>query len=99
VCTVPDDVVAVLDTVRAAKRAHPGIHVVCGLSNVSFGMPNRALLNATFLALMMRAGLDAAIMDALERSVMQTVIAMEALLGKDEFCLNYITASRAGKLG
>jgi len=99
VCTVPDDVKSVLSTVEAVRKAYPEIHIICGLSNVSFGMPNRGLLNATFLALMMRAGLDSAIMDVLETDTMRTMVTMEALLGKDEFCLGYIAASRAGKLG
>jgi len=98
VCTVPGDVAAVLDTVEAIRKAYPEIHIICGLSNVSFGMPNRALLNTTFLALMMRAGLDAAIMDVLEQGILRAVTAMEALLGRDEYCLNYISASREGKL-
>ena len=98
VCTMPGDIVSVLDTVEAVRKAYPEIHIVCGLSNVSFGMPKRALLNRTFLALMMRAGLDAAIMDALEQGIVPTVLAMEVLLGRDEYCLNYISASRAGKL-
>ncbi|MDK1030946.1 MAG: methyltetrahydrofolate cobalamin methyltransferase, partial [Planctomycetia bacterium] len=61
-------------------------------------LPRRNLLNRAFLALCLGAGLDAALMDPLAPGVMATVFAAEALLGKDEFCMNYITAERSGKL-
>jgi len=89
---------AVLETVRTVTRMFPGIHAICGLSNVSFGLPVRNAMNTTFLALMIQAGLDAAIIDPTEPRMYATVVAAEALLGKDEFCMNYIAASRAGRL-
>jgi cobalamin-dependent methionine synthase I len=89
---------AVLETVRKVMTGWPGIHTICGLSNVSFGLPVRNVLNATFLALMLEAGLDSAIIDPTEPRMVATVVAAEALLGKDEFCIRYIGAHRAGRI-
>ncbi|MCD5397519.1 hypothetical protein LR003_01120 [candidate division NPL-UPA2 bacterium] len=75
-----------------------GMHAICELSNISFGLPKRKLLNKTFLLLAMNAGLDAVILAPLDKHLMTTLKAMQALPNKDEFCLQYITVSRAGKL-
>ncbi len=80
-------------------RAHlPDVHLLCGLANVSFKLPDRSLLNAVFLTMAMAAGIDSAIMDPCDSALMATLAAAEALLGKDEFCMRYITAYREGKL-
>ena len=76
----------------------PGVHTICGLSNISFGLPQRKLLNRSFLTLMINAGLDSAILDPTMPGMMTTVYAVEALVGRDQFCMNFITAERAGKL-
>ena len=89
---------ALLDAIEGIMCAFPGIHTICGLSNISFQMPMRPLLNRTFLALAMARGMDAAIMDPLDRSLMATACAGEVLLGRDEMCLEFIQAFRAGKL-
>ncbi|MFA5147015.1 MAG: dihydropteroate synthase [Candidatus Omnitrophota bacterium] len=75
-----------------------GVKTVCGLSNVSFGLPDRSLINAAFLAMAIHAGLDAAIMDPLDRNVISVLRASEALLGTDEYCAGYIKAFRDGRL-
>lgn len=87
----------VLETVRRVSTTWPGIHTICGLSNISFGLPARNVLNATFLALMIEAGLDSAIIDPTEARMMANVVAAEALIGRDEYCMNYITAHRSGR--
>jgi 5-methyltetrahydrofolate--homocysteine methyltransferase len=59
-----------LDAVRALREAYgPEIHITGGLSNVSFGLPNRKLVNQTFIALAIDAGLDSAIMDPVQASL------------------------------
>lgn len=60
-----------------------GIASVLGVSNVSHGMPARSLLNRTFLAMAVAAGLDAAIMNPLDHSMMETLAAAETLAGRD----------------
>ncbi len=84
--------------VRAIREAYPDVHISAGVTNVSFGLPNRRLLNRTFLALLMGAGLDAAIIDPTDPQIMATWRAAEALLNRDEMCMNYIQASREDKL-
>jgi 5-methyltetrahydrofolate--homocysteine methyltransferase len=89
---------ALLEAISGIKQALPGVHVICGLSNISFQMPARRLLNRTFLAMAMAWGLDAAILDPLDQALMATICAGEALLGRDEMCMNYLQSFRAGKL-
>ncbi len=89
---------AVLDAVGCIKQRYPGVHTSVGLSNVSFGVPVRKLMNQTFLTLLMSRGLDTAILDPCDRQLMANIAAAEALLGRDEFCAQYLRAFRAGKL-
>lgn len=91
--------VIVLETIRALRKDFPGAHVICGLSNVSFGLPARSLLNQAFLLMCMASGLDAVILDPQDSMLMALLLAGEALLARDQFCMNYIAAHRAGKLG
>ena len=83
---------------RAIRAEFPQAHISCGLSNVSFGLPVRALINRTFLALALQAGMDTAIIDPNDRELQAAIYAAELLLGRDEFCLKYTRAYRAGKL-
>ena len=88
----------VLDTIRHIHANHPGVHTICGLSNVSYGLPARKLLNRTFLVLCMGAGLDAVIADPLDKALMGALYAGEVLLARDEYCANFVGASRKGLL-
>lgn len=98
VSTGPEHGLAVADAIQEIMKRYPGVHTSVGLSNVSFGLPLRKLLNQTFLALLMSRGLDAAILDPCNRELMATLMAAEALLGRDEFCVRYLRAYRQGKL-
>lgn len=89
----------ILSAIEAIRAGAPEVHITCGLSNISYGLPNRALLNRTFLAQAVVSGLDSAILDPLDEDLMQTACAAEALAGRDEWCVNYIAAHREGKLG
>lgn len=88
-----------LDAVGQITASHPGVHISAGVSNVSFGLPVRKLLNQTFLLLLMAHGLDAAIVDPCDAQLMMNLTAAEALLGRDPRCKAYVTAYRDGKLG
>jgi 5-methyltetrahydrofolate--homocysteine methyltransferase len=90
--------VAFLEAVGRIKERYPQAHVICGLSNISYGLPNRKLINRTFLAMAMLRGLDSAILDPTDQHLMATLCATRVLLGQDEFCMEYITASREGRL-
>jgi len=98
VSTDPKNGQHVLDTLRAVKEAYPEVNTIGGLSNVSYGLPERFLVNRAFTVLCLGAGLDAAIIDPLDQKLISLVYATEAILGKDEFCMNYVSAARAGKL-
>lgn len=89
---------AFLDAVSGIRRSLPRVHVICGLSNISFQMPARRLLNRTFLAMAMARGMDAAILDPLDGGLMAAVCASSVLLGQDDMCMGYIQAHRAGRL-
>jgi 5-methyltetrahydrofolate--homocysteine methyltransferase len=88
----------VLETISGLKAEFPGVHVVCGLTNVSFGLPLRKNLNQSFLILCMGAGLDAVILDPTDAKQMSLLLAADALLGNDEFGLKYLAAHREERL-
>ncbi len=88
-----------LAVIRAVRDEFPAAHLTSGLSNVSFGLPVRSLINRTYLTLAMAAGLDSAILDPLDRDLRAALIATELVLGRDRHCLGYTRAFRAGRLG
>jgi 5-methyltetrahydrofolate--homocysteine methyltransferase len=98
ISTGPEHGVALLEAIAEIRRRYPGVHTSVGLSNISFGLPARRLLNQTFLVLLMGRGLDTAIVDPCDRHLMANIAAAEALLGRDEYCVGYLRAFREGKL-
>ncbi len=89
---------AFLVTIEEITSRYEGIHTMCGLSNISYGMPNRKYLNRTFMSMAIARGLDGAIVNPLDQQMMATITSANTLAGKDEFCRNYLKAYRAGKL-
>jgi len=87
-----------LDAVEKVMTGFPGVHTMCGLSNISYGLPERALLNRTFMAMAVARGLDGAIVNPLDRRMMAAIFAAEALSGKDNYCMHYIRAFREKRL-
>lgn len=83
-----------LEAVERIMTGFPGVHTVCGLSNISYGLPNRKLLNRQFMAMAITKGLDAAIVNPLDREMMQVVSATGTLAGKDAYCQDYLNAQR-----
>ncbi len=86
-----------LKTISRIKAELTGAMTTMGLSNVSFGLPDRSLLNRVFFAMAITAGLDSAIVDPTDRELMQTLAAAEALIGRDPYCKNYIKAYRKSR--
>ena len=74
-----------MESVRRVTEENPGVHTVCGLSNISYGLPQRKTINRTFLSLLMAAGLDGAIVDPLKNKIMATLKTALMLLGKDDY--------------
>lgn len=85
-----------LETIRSIRQRFPDVHITCGLSNISFGIPARKIMNQTFLIAAMVAGLDSAIMDPLSKPMQAAIASCEALLGLDEYCAEYIAKYREG---
>jgi len=88
----------VLETVRYIHGNYPRVHAICGLSNISYGLPNRKVLNRCSMIQTMTMGMDSYILDPLDKEIMAMLYASRALLGQDEFCMNYIKAHRQGLL-
>lgn len=84
----------VIDSVRRIKEEF-GVKTNIGLSNMSFGLPDRPLINRTVFAMLLEAGLDAALIDPTDKDMMDTLKAAEALLGVDKNCLNYLKYQRS----
>ena len=89
---------AFLNSLEQMRDCCGGVNTVCGLSNISFGVPQRKILNRVFMIIAMVKNLDAVILDPRDKQMMANIIATETLLGRDEFCMNYIQAYRDGKL-
>lgn len=88
----------VLAAVRQIKARFPDVHITGGLSNISYGLPERQIINRTFVSLMMAAGMDSAILDPLDARIMATIRTADMLLGHDDFCMAYLKAVRAGMI-
>lgn len=81
------------ETMRRIRDDH-GLNMTCGASNVSFGMPSRHTLGATFLPMAMTHGLTSAIMDARTPQIVEAVKAADLLMGHDEWGGSWIAAHR-----
>lgn len=86
------------DTMQKVKSQFPDIHLTCGLSNISFGQPQRSTINQAFAALAIFSGLDCAIVDPEDKHLMGIILATEMLLEMDPNCLKYNSAIRAGTI-
>lgn len=86
-----------LGAVERIKNEYEGVHVICGMSNISFGLPLRKLLNRNFAVMAVARGLDAIIMDPLDKEMMGGLIVAETLMGRDDYCANYLKAYRSKK--
>ncbi len=88
---------AFLKAIELVREAFPGVHVLCGLSNVSYGLPGRQFINQIFLAMAISRGLTGAIINPLDKRMMANIVAAEALVGRDSYCLNYMKSFRTKK--
>jgi 5-methyltetrahydrofolate--homocysteine methyltransferase len=87
-----------LDAVRKIREMFPDVHIFGGHSNVSFGLPDRKLLNSTFVSLAIIAGCDALMVDPImnpPRQFNDFLFAANALTGKDEYSVKYLKYTRA----
>ena len=85
-----------INTIEKIVTDFPVSHTACGLINIFYGLPARKYMNKTFMTMAIAKGLDGAIINPLDGRMMATIIAAEALSGRDNFCMNYLKAFRAG---
>lgn len=96
--TNPESAIATLNAIESIMKAFPGVHTTCGLTNVSHGLPSRKLVNRTFLVAAVARGLDSAILDPTDKPLYGSLRAALTVMGKDDFCMDYIAAFREGRL-
>jgi methanogenic corrinoid protein MtbC1 len=82
-----------IETIKALQliRNELGVNQTLGLSNISFGLPERSSVNAAFLAMAVLSGLTCALVDPTVWEIRKAVLISDMLLGRDEFCMNYIS--------
>lgn len=95
IATTPNAGAVTAETIRLLHGTLPDCHILCGLSNVSFGLPSRAAVNAAAVAAFAASGLDTAICDPLSPAVRTAIYAAAALLGEDDYCLDFIEYIRS----
>ncbi len=94
----PSSGLAVLKAIGRIIQEFPGVHTICGLTNVSYGLPRRKLINRTFLVAAVTRGLDAVILDPTDKELFGALKAALTVVSKDEYCMDYIAAYRNGRL-
>lgn len=94
----PGSAVASVLAFAAISKKYPGIHTICGLTNVSHGFPARKLINRAFVAGAIAHGLDGAILDPTDQELMSIILASETVMGHDEYGLSFIEAFNDGKI-
>jgi len=87
-----------LKTIEEIKARYPNVKTVMGLSNISYGLPNRQFINRAFLVMAAYAGLDAVILDPLDAKIMAVIKAADMLTGKDPSCRKFLRAHRKGTI-
>ncbi|MEL4105581.1 methyltetrahydrofolate cobalamin methyltransferase [Oscillospiraceae bacterium WX1] len=94
-----NSVINFADTVKEVKAMYPTIKITAAISNISFGMPLRKVLNQHFYALAAYIGLDSAVMDPCNRDLYTSMLVTETLLGRDRLCRKFTNAYRKNEIG
>ena len=95
--TNPQSAVITIQAIEQIMTGFPGVHTTCGLANVSYGLPNRKLVNRIFLVAAISRGLDTAILDPTDIQLYAALKAARMVSGRDDFCMEYIDAFRKGR--
>ena len=100
-CTTDDGegISMVLEVMNHIKTTHPKVHISGAISNISFNLPVRRLVNQAFAVLAINAGMDSSVMDPLSQDLRGVIFAAEAMIGLDDFCAEYTSAYREGIFG
>lgn len=89
---------AVLEAIGAIRERYSEVNIICGLSNISFGLPERRLINRYFLSLAIGRGLSAAILNPTDHAIMAALKTALMLMGQDDYCEGFIEAYGNGIL-
>ena len=97
-CTTDDGEGAfmILDVIKHIRKVRPKVHISGAISNISFNLPARRLVNQAFAILAIGAGMDAAVLDALNNDLRGVIHAAEIMVGLDDLCIEYVSAYRDG---
>ncbi|WP_300462535.1 dihydropteroate synthase [Desulfobacula sp.] len=87
-----------VEAVKTIMQDLKGVHTTGGLSNISYGLPQRKIINRCFLLMMMAGGLDSAILDPMDNKIMAVLKTGELIAGNDSFCMNFLKSVRAGEI-
>jgi len=98
VAVEPDAALITLETIKTIRANFPDSHIICGVSNVSMGLPGRRLINRTFLTMAIYAGLDTLLIDVRDQALISSIYASKILINQDPYCLEYLKAYRAKKI-
>lgn len=98
-CTSEDGIALVLEVMDYIKEHYPEAHISGAVSNISFNLPYRKIVNQAFAVICIQHGMDSAVLDPLNRDLRGSIYAAEALKGDDFYCMEYITAQREGIFG
>ncbi len=88
--------IEVLEAIQKIMEGYPGVHTVCGLTNISYSLPARKILNRTFMIQAMARGMDSFILDLTNKEMRGSLIASQTLLGQDRFCRKFNNSFRQG---
>ena len=98
-CTAEDGIAMVIEVMKYIKEHYPKAHISGAVSNISFNLPYRKILNIAFAVMAISAGMDSGVLDPLNRDLRGAIYAAEAMMGQDDFCMEYINAFRDGIFG
>jgi 5-methyltetrahydrofolate--homocysteine methyltransferase len=88
--------IEVLEAIQHIMENHPGVHTTCGLSNISYSLPARKVLNRLFMVQTMARGMDSYIMDPTNKEMRGALLASQTLLGQDRFSRKFLKGFREG---
>jgi cobalamin-dependent methionine synthase I len=98
VAVEPEAALITLETIKTIRSHFPNSHTICGVSNVSMGLPGRRLINRTFLTMAISAGLDTLLIDVRDKALLSAIYPSRILVNQDPYCLEYLKAYREKKI-
>ncbi|MCL2426937.1 MAG: dihydropteroate synthase [Oscillospiraceae bacterium] len=98
ICTTDDGEGAsvILDVMKHIKKTRPNVNISGAISNISYNLPARRLVNQAFVVLAINAGMSSTVLDPLNKDLRGIILAAEAMIGLDDYCAEYVSAYREG---